>query len=259
MSDCVRLEIQQSAGSSVREFLRRSLRISESDIYECPGPIDLSAMMRLSQLQGHAELKDQPWPPQPSADFVSGSDIFEVISQQDRILLHPYQSFEPVVELVRQAAADPDVLAIKQTLYRTSRNSAIVTALAEAARAGKSVTAIVERKVRFDELRYIVWARQLETACVYVIYGIRGLKVHAKICIVVRREPTGIRRYVHIGSGNYNEATARLYSDTSLFTSEPQVGDDANKFFNAVAGFSVPMPMQKIVMAPIGLREGFWS
>ncbi len=151
VSDCVRLEIQQSAGSSVREFLRRSLRISESDIYECPGPIDLSAMMRLSQLQGHAELKDQPWPPQPSADFVSGSDIFEVISQQDRILLHPYQSFEPVVELVRQAAADPDVLAIKQTLYRTSRNSAIVTALAEAARAGKSVTAIVELKARFDE------------------------------------------------------------------------------------------------------------
>src|SRR5690606_29767907 len=165
------------------------------------------------------------------------------------------ESFEPVLRLVEEAAEDPDVLAIKQTLYRTSRQSPLVAALRRAAERGKYVTAVVELKARFDEARNIEWARNLEQAGVQVIYGVKGLKTHAKICVVVRREPQGIQRYVHFGTGNYNEITARLYSDVSYMTSAEELGVDASTFFNAVTGYSQPQKFQRIEAAPIGLRE----
>ncbi len=255
ISDCVRLELEAKTSRAARDFLRDSLRISEDDIFECRAPIDLSALMKLTQLQGQDLLKDEPWPPQASADFPPGADIFQTIANGDRLLFHPYQSFDPVVELLRAAANEPDVLAIKITLYRTAKNSSVVAALRDAARAGKSVTAVVELKARFDEARNISWAKQLEASGVDVVYGLRGLKVHSKICVVVRREPEGIRRYVHLATGNYNEATARIYSDISYFSCDAQLGDDAIRFFNAVAGFSAPFGMRKLTMAPIGLRE----
>jgi polyphosphate kinase len=171
------------------------------------------------------------------------------------LLLHPYDSFEPVVRLLEEAAEDPDVLAIKQTLYRTSRNSPIVAALERAAERGKYVTAVIELRARFDEARNIEWARNLERAGVQVIYGVKGLKTHAKICIIVRREPYGIVRYVHFGTGNYNEITARLYSDVSLMTANEEFGSDAIAFFNAITGFSQPQRFRKIDAAPLGLRE----
>lgn len=255
VADCVRIELDAKASSATREFLRESLRIEASDIFECRAPIDLSALMKLTQLQGHDSLKDDPWSPQPSPEFFPGSELFATIADGDKLLFHPYQSFDPVVQFIRAAADDPDVMSIKQTLYRTAKNSSIVTALSDAARAGKSVTAIVELKARFDEARNLNWARQMEASGVDVVYGLRGLKVHSKICVVVRREPEGVRRYVHIGTGNYNEVTARLYSDISFFSCDAQLGDDAIRFFNAVSGFSAPLATQMLTMAPLGLRE----
>jgi polyphosphate kinase len=181
--------------------------------------------------------------------------IFDVLAAQDVLLFHPYDSFEPVLRLVESASEDPDVLAIKMTLYRTSRNSPIVAALRRAAERGKYVTAVVELKARFDEARNIEWAKNLEHAGVQVIYGVKGLKTHAKCCVIVRREPHGIQRYVHFGTGNYNEITARLYSDISFMTSSEELGSDATSFFNAVTGYSQPQQFRKIEAAPIGLRE----
>jgi polyphosphate kinase len=172
----------------------------------------------------------------------------------DLLLYHPYQSFDPVVRLVEEAADDPDVLAIKQILYRTSENSPIVAALARAANRDKHVTVLVELKARFDEARNIGWAEALEQTGVQVIYGLKGLKTHAKICIIVRREPTGIRRYVHFGTGNYNEITARLYSDISYMTCQDDYGADATAFFNMITGYSQPVSFRKIEAAPLGLR-----
>jgi polyphosphate kinase len=181
--------------------------------------------------------------------------MFDTIARRDILLHHPYESFEPVVRLVEEAADDPDVLAIKQTLYRTSRNSPVVAALCRAAEKGKHVTAIVELKARFDEERNIEWARNLEQASVQVIYGVKGLKTHAKLCIIVRREPHGIQRYVHFGTGNYNEITARIYGDVSYFTNDEELGADATSFFNAVSGYSQPQQFRKIEAAPMGLRD----
>jgi polyphosphate kinase len=181
--------------------------------------------------------------------------MFEVLAQKDVLLCHPYQGFDPVVRLIQEAAEDPDVLAIKQTLYRTSRDSAVVAALARAAQKGKYVTALVELKARFDEARNIEWAEQLEQAGVQVLYGVKGLKTHAKICLIVRREPQGVQRYVHFGTGNYNETTARIYSDISFLTANEELGADATTFFNAITGYSQPRRMLKLEMAPLGLRE----
>ena len=254
-SDCVRLTISASASQAIKTFLQTCIGAADSEVYPMEGPLALTDFFELAALQGFKELKDEAWPPQPSPEFGPDKNIFETIAQADRLLYHPYQSYDPVVAFVKAAAVDPTVIAIKQTLYRTSRDSEIVTALETAAKNGKHVTVIVELKARFDEARNIYWARHLEQAGADVIYGVQGLKTHAKLCIVVRREPTGIRRFLHFGTGNYNESTSRLYSDVSLFTSDEQLGTDAVHFFNAITGLSVPQAFSKLAAAPINLRE----
>lgn len=254
-SACVRLEIAAGASQSIRSFLQSALKVSDEDVYVVPGPLNLSAFMRLSGLAGFDHLRYEPWPPQPSPQVDPQVSIFDTLASHDVLLLQPYESYEPVVRLVEEAADDPQVLAIKQILYRTSRNSPIVAALKRAAEKGKHVTAIVELKARFDEARNIDWARRLEAANVHVLYGVKGLKTHAKVCIVLRREPTGIRRYVHYGTGNYNEITSRMYSDVSFMTCDDVLARDGMTFFNAITGFSQPQAYRKIESAPLGLRE----
>ncbi|HUE73886.1 MAG TPA: polyphosphate kinase 1 [Pirellulaceae bacterium] len=252
---CVRLEIAAGASPQIMQFLSSSLDVDESDTFHAPGPVDLGGLMPLSDRSGFEALKYEPWPPQRAPEIEPGASLFDVLARRDVLLYHPYQSFEPVQKLIEEAAADPDVLAIKQILYRTSRQSPIVAALARAAQRGKHVTVIVELKARFDEARNIEWARNLEEAGVQVIYGIKGLKTHAKVCIIVRREPHGIVRYCHFGTGNYNEITARIYSDASLLTSNEELGADAVTFFSAIAGYSQPQRFRKIEAAPLGLRQ----
>ena len=252
---CVRLEICKSAGQAIREFLLSANNAASEALYEIDGPLDLSAFFAISSLPDFPKLKDVPWPPFPSPDFALEDDMFEVIAAGDRLLCHPYQSYDPVVQFVQAAADDPNVLAIKQTLYRTARKSKIVDALVDAAENGKQVTAIVELKARFDEARNIQWARRMERAGVDVVYGVRGLKTHAKVCVVIRRENNGIKRYMHFGTGNYNESTAGMYSDISFFTCDPQLGVDIVHAFNSVTGLSVPQPLEKLSLAPINLRD----
>jgi polyphosphate kinase len=252
---CVRLEVAADVRPEMLAFLRAALEVAEEEVFRVEGPLELSGFMPLADLPGFDGLRNEPWPPQRSVDIEPGEKLFDLISRRDILLYHPYQTFEPVVRLVQEAAVDPDVLAIKQILYRTSRSSPIVAALAEAARRGKYVTAIVELKARFDEARNIEWARSLEEAGVQVIYGVKGLKTHAKVCIIVRREPHGVQRYVHFGTGNYNEMTSRLYSDASLLTNNEELGADAVSFFNAITGYSQPQRYRKIEAAPTGLRS----
>lgn len=254
-SDCVRLEIQAGASRSMRDFLQATFSVDDLFTYDILGPIDLSAFMDFSRLAGFDHLRDPAWAPQPSPRIDPAQSMFANIQAGDLLLYHPQQSFDPVVRFVEEAAIDPDVLAIKQILYRTSRQSPVIAALARAAQRGKSVTAIVELKARFDEERNIEWARALEEAGVQVIYGIKGLKTHAKVCIVVRREPQGLRRYMHFGTGNYNEVTARLYTDISFMTCDPDLGADASSFFNTICGYSQPLAYRKLEQAPMGLRR----
>lgn len=254
-SQCVRLEISDQVTTATLEFLVGCLQVGRRNIFALPGPIDFTAMFRLTELRGFDELAFEPWPPRSSPHVDPAVGMFDTIRDHDVLLYHPYESFEPIVRLMEEAADDPDVLAIKQTLYRTSRNSPIVAALARAAERGKYVTAIVELKARFDEARNIEWARNLEQAGVQVIYGVKRLKTHAKVLIIVRREPDGIRRYIHFGTGNYNEITSRLYSDASLLTCDEELGADAGSFFNAVTGYSQPQQYRKLEQAPIGLRD----
>ncbi len=255
VSRIIRLEIASTASAPMLQFLQAATGAADDDVFLIPGPIDLAAFFELSLIQGFPQLKDKPWPAQPSPDFADAHSIFETIATSDRLLIHPYQSFDPVIDFVREAAADPAVIAIKQTLYRTSAESEIIEALVEAAGNGKQVTVIVELKARFDEARNIEGAKQLEQAGVDVIYGVQGLKTHAKVCLVVRKEPRGIQRYVHFGTGNYNESTARLYGDISYFTNHEQLSSDANLFFNAITGLSVPQPLKLLAAAPIDLKE----
>lgn len=254
-SDCVRLEIAAGASPELVRFLAEVLAAEDFDIFSAPGPIDLSAWMSLTGLHGHESLKAEPWAPQASPSVEPSESIFETLSRHSVLLVHPYESFETVLRLIDEAADDPDVLAIKQTLYRTSKDSPIIKALARAAEKGKNVTALVELKARFDEQRNIDWANRLENAGVHVIHGVRGLKTHAKLCIVVRREPQGVQRYCHFGTGNYNEATSRIYSDASYLTCDDDLGADAVAFFNAISGYSQPLPFRRIAAAPLGLRE----
>lgn len=254
-ADFVRLEIEGKVSEVTLDFLVDKLMLESRDIFKIPGPLDLSALMSITEIEGFPTLRDIVWPPQRSPQIDSTKTMFENITAQDLLLCHPYESFEPVVRLIEEAANDPDVLAIKQTLYRTSRKSPIVASLKKAAELGKYVTAVVELKARFDEARNMVWARELERSGVQVVYGVRGLKTHAKVCIVVRREVDGIVRYVHFGTGNYNESTARMYSDISYLTRDESLGKDASAFFNAITGYSQPQPYEKLESAPLGLRK----
>jgi polyphosphate kinase len=253
-SGCVRIEVESGASDESVSFLAKMLGAEARDIQKVPGPLNLADLMSLASLDGFENLRDQPWPPQPSPDAGAGEDLFDALRRRDILLCHPFDSFDPVQTFVEAAAADPQVLAIKQILYRTSRQSPIVAALRHAAERGKYVTALVELKARFDEARNIEWARELERTGVKVVYGVKGLKTHAKLCLVVRREPGGIVRYAHFGTGNYNETTARLYTDVSLLTSKQDFTSDAAAFFNAITGYSQPLPYLKLVAAPAQMR-----
>ena len=258
-ADCVRLEVDKNAPAEMVKFLQECLRITDRETLKTPEPLDLSLLMHLSGIEGFDHLRYTPWTPQRFPSIDPSQTMFATMAEGDLLLNHPYESFEPVVRLIEEAADDPDVLAIKQTLYRTSRDSAIVRALRRAAEHGKYVTAIVELKARFDEARNIEWAQELEEGGVQVVYGVKNLKTHAKVCIIVRREPRGITRYLHFGTGNYNESTARLYSDISYFTCNNELGQDASAFFNAITGYSQPQQYRALEAAPIGLRKKLLS
>ena len=252
---CIRLEIGRQASRALTAFLVRTFGLERNDVYPVDGPLELRAFMRLASLDGFESLKDAPWPPQPSPLVDLTESLFPQIAAQSILLHLPYESFDPVVKFVEDAAGDPAVIAIKQVLYRTASGSAIVEALIRAAQSGKHVTVLIELKARFDEARNIGWAESLERAGAQVIYGLRGLKVHAKACLVVRREAAGLRRYVHFGTGNYNEKTARIYSDVSLLTCNEDFGADASALFNAITGYAQPTPYRKLEAAPLGLRD----
>jgi len=257
LSRVVRLEVEQGMGDTLLGILVQRLEIEVADVYYVRGPLDVRALWPLVELPALEQLREPAFKPQASLEPRELTNVFHRISQGEILLHHPYESFDPVIAFVSQAAADPDVLAIKQTLYRTSGDSPVVQSLSRAAEAGKQVTVIVELMARFDEQSNIKWARSLEQSGAHVIYGIRGYKVHAKICLVVRRGPQGIERYVHMGTGNYNEKTARIYTDFGLMTADRAIGEDASAFFNALTGFGDPPRMKKLSMAPTTLRERF--
>jgi polyphosphate kinase len=254
-SDIVRLEVEAGASAALLALLQVQLDISEDDVYAIAGPVDLRILMALVDLRGFEELRDRPFHPVDVIGMAPQTDLFSLIDERDVLLHHPYDSYDPVVALIAQAADDPDVLAIKQTLYRTSPGSPIIASLQRAAERQKQVTVLVELTARFDEERNIRWARALEEAGAHVIYGIRGYKVHAKICLIARRGPDGIRRYLHLATGNYNERTARLYTDFGVMTSSQLFVEDATAFFTALTGYSDPPRLKKLVMAPTELRH----
>jgi polyphosphate kinase len=250
----IRLEVSEEMSLENRNFLREMTDLRDSDIYNIEGPLDLASFMFLHGLDV-PELKDPPFTPALKPRITEASDIFAAIRKHDILIHHPYQSFQHVIELVQEAARDPQVLAIKQTLYRTSGKSPIVAALKDAANNGKQVTALIELKARFDEETNIVWARELERVGVNVIYGLLGLKTHCKILLIVRQEEGEIRRYVHMGTGNYNARTARIYTDFSLLTCDPAIGKDASELFNYLTGFSGQQEWRQLVVAPVNMRE----
>ena len=254
----IRLEIAGGANPKMLKFLQKKLEIEKRDIYEINGPINLTFLVKqLYSLPGFEHLKDRSYTPKTCRELLTNESIFSVISRKDILMYHPYDSFDPVVRLLDEAADDPDVLAIKQTLYRVSNNSPIVAALERAADKGKQVTALVEVKARFDEENNIEFGEQLSRMGAHVIYGVAGLKTHSKITLIVRREADGIKRYLHLGTGNYNDVTARIYTDYSLLTADRQLGEDATVFFNSITGYFRAPVMQKLIMAPHALRLNF--
>lgn len=255
--EAIRLEVEEGMDKRLLKILKKELSIGEQNVYEIDGPLDLTMLMKMYGLEGFDSLKAPKHEPQIVPELPPGCDVFEQIRKGDILLHHPYQSFTPVVEFIRQAAKDPEVLAIKQTLYRVSGNSPIIAALAQAAENGKQVTVLVELKARFDEEHNIVWARMLEKAGCHVIYGLVGLKTHSKITLVVRREEDGIRRYVHLGTGNYNDATAKLYTDVGMLTCSETIGEDATAVFNMLSGYSEPLFWNKLALAPLWLKDKF--
>lgn len=257
--EVIRLEIDEKADKRLLKILKREFEIKEDAIYRTSGPLDLTFLMKMYGLEGYEAYKEPVYIPQPVPDLAGKEDIFEAIRERDILLHHPYQTFDPVVDFVRKAAKDSQVLAIKQTLYRVSGNSPIIAALAQAAENGKQVSVLVELKARFDEEHNIVWAKMLERAGCHVIYGLVGLKTHSKITLVVRREEDGIRRYVHLGTGNYNDSTAKLYTDMGLLTCSELIGEDATAVFNMLSGYSEPASWNKLSLAPLWLRERFLS
>ena len=255
----VRLEIFKTNNNRIKKFLEENLDVTEMEVYEINGPLDPTCFFKFIGMKGMWPWLYEPFVPQRPLELPDDSDLFAAIRENDILLHHPYESFDPVVKLVSDAADDPQVLAIKQTLYRVSGNSPIVAALARAAENGKQVTVLVELKARFDEENNILWARRLEKAGCHVIYGLVGLKTHAKILLIVRKEDNGIRRYLHLGTGNYNDSTAKLYTDLGLMTANDEFGSDASAFFNLLSGYSEPPVWNKLVMAPLGLREKIYA
>lgn len=255
--EVIRLEIEHKADKRLLQVLKEQLAVSGKDVYEIAGPLDLTFLMKMYGLSGCDDLREKLFVPQKNPRILPGESIFDEIKKGDIFLTHPYETFGPVVDFIKQAAVDPDVLAIKQTLYRVSGNSPIIAALAKAAENGKQVTVLVELKARFDEENNIVWAQKLEKAGCHVIYGLVGLKTHCKIALVVRREEDAITRYVHLGTGNYNDSTAKLYTDCGIFTCNENYGEDATAVFNMLSGYSEPARWNKLVVAPIWLRDRF--
>lgn len=255
--EVIRLEIEHKADKRLLQVLKEQLAVSGKDVYEIAGPLDLTFLMKMYGLSGCDDLREKLFVPQKNPRILPGESIFDEIKKGDIFLTHPYETFDPVVDFIKQAAVDPDVLAIKQTLYRVSGNSPIIAALAKAAENGKQVTVLVELKARFDEENNIVWAQKLEKAGCHVIYGLVGLKTHCKIALVVRREEDAITRYVHLGTGNYNDSTAKLYTDCGIFTCNENYGEDATAVFNMLSGYSEPARWNKLVVAPIWLRDRF--
>ena len=255
--EVIRLEVEDKMDERLLNILKMEFEIKEEDIFQINGPLDLTFLMKMYGMDGVEEYRNKPYTPALVPAMMTDEDIFTQIRRGDILLHHPFMTFQPVVDFVRQAAKDPDVLAIKQTLYRVSGNSPIIAALAQAAENGKQVTVLVELKARFDEENNIVWAKMLEKAGCHVIYGLLGLKTHSKITLVVRREENGIRRYVHLGTGNYNDSTAKLYTDCGILTCSARIGEDATAVFNMLSGYSEPRTWNKLVVAPIWMRDRF--
>ena len=250
----VRIELECSMHDGICHMLEKKLGVTPNMLYRVGHPIGMADLMQLLALD-RPDLKDIPFQPSLPSDLAEGTDIFSAIRHHDILLYHPYDSFSPVVNFLRQAAYDPDVLAIKMTLYRVGSKSPIVNALLEARENGKDVAALIELKARFDEENNIGWARALENEGVHVVYGVVGLKVHAKLCMVVRREKDGIRRYLHLGTGNYNAATSRIYTDFGLFTCDKEKGEDVANVFNLLTGYARITNYQKLLVAPVTLRN----
>ena len=248
----VRLEISDRAddGFLAQLLSASALELEERDVYKVPGPVDLTALAALWKLEGFRDLREPPYEPQMPAVLANRKNVFAAIRDQDILVHHPYESFGSVVQFIEQASEDPQVLAIKMTLYRTADANPIITALARAAENGKQVTALVELQARLDEENNIDKARMLQKAGVHVVYGIVGLKTHCKAALVVRREHDGIRRYVHLGTGNYNPTTGRQYTDLSFFTCRPEFGEDASSLFNLLTGYSQGNQWKKLIVAP---------
>ena len=255
--EVIRLEIEKNSDKRLLKRLRNEFGVTREEIYEISGPLDLTVLMKVYGLSGFDGYRMPSSRPQPVPELMNDDDIFTNIRKGDILLSHPYQTFEPVIGLIEKAAEDPDVLAIKQTLYRVSGNSPIIRALAKAAEQGKQVSVLVELKARFDEEHNIIWAKMLEKAGCHVIYGLVGLKTHCKITLIVRREEDGIRRYVHLGTGNYNDSTAKLYTDCGLLTCREKIGEDATAVFNMLSGYSEPLYWNRLALAPLWLRNRF--
>jgi len=253
----VRLEVEKDISGKLKHFLMKKLDLDDDDVYELSNPIDLTCWMKFVSLKGFEKLRYKPMQPVMQRDLAKNQNIFDVIKEKDILVYHPFHTFDHVVEFVDKAAQDPNVLAIKQTLYRVSGDSPIVKALIKAAENGKQVTVIVELRARFDEENNIQWAKKLERSGCHVVYGLVGLKTHCKVILIVRREEDGIRRYVHMGTGNYNDSTAKIYTDAGLFTCKETYGSDVSSLFNVLTGYSKAPQWKKINVAPVGLREGF--
>jgi polyphosphate kinase len=251
----VRLQVDTTMPERIRDILVDNLGIAPYQVFTVDGPLGLADIMELVRIE-RADLKDIPFTPSIPPPLARGENVFAAIRRHDILLYHPYDSFNPVVDFVREAARDPQVLAIKQTLYRAGPNSPVVDALMEARENGKQVAVLVELKARFDEENNIVWARALERNGVHVVYGLLGLKTHAKMCLVVRREQDGIVRYVHLGTGNYNATTARVYTDLGYFTCDPEIGNDCSELFNALTGYARKVHYSRLLVAPGQLRQG---
>ena len=257
--EAIRLEVEDNIDKRLLKTLRKEFNLSEDAIFKINGPLDLTFLMKVYDIEGFDHLKEPKYIPQQPKMLDASRDLFEQIREHDILLHHPYETFDPVVNFVKKAASDPNVLAIKQTLSRVSSHSPIIASLAQAAENGKQVSVLVELKARFDEENNIVWAKKLEKAGCHVIYGLVGLKTHSKITLVVRKEEDEIRRYVHLGTGNYNDSTAKLYTDMGMFTSKTRYGEDATAVFNMLSGYSEPLVWNKLSLAPLWLRGKFLS